>query len=182
MKSPATQFDHSVRIVSLENLRAMAARISGTCHRFTVADRLPCPDSHVRTVRVYYSNPDEFGNECQTCAHYPAYAQHDGIAVVLDAMRYTGGRRDDESWQAFHELTDCPELWRDPTSGTWQTEYEALVQRFPQFKVTSSWDKDGCVQTWHVGTNDFTSFREASDFAGTLMKIASRGGQQGAAS
>ncbi len=167
-----TQYDWTKRVVSLENLRAMCARISGTCHRFTVDGMSP------NRVVVAYSNPDEYGNERPTLAHYPAYGDKENPSVVLDAVRFTGGRPDDESWQSFMQLTDCPVLWRDPVTGNWASEYEIGKAEFPGFVVTSSWDKDGCVQTWFCAGRSFRSFDDASAYAVEQMKIARRAARE----
>lgn len=163
------QFDHSVRIVSLANLEAMAKRISGVCHRFTV--------SNVSANRVYvtYSNPDEYGNESPITCAFPRYAGgFNSVAVVLEYVgRITGAQGDSEAWQAFEQIKDCPQLWRDPNSGEWKTEYEIRVAEYPQFAVKSQWDKNGCLQTWFADgdATGFADYREAQKRAIELCKM-----------
>jgi len=112
-----TQGDSKKRVVLLNNLIAMCATISGTCHVFEIAKVTP------NRVQVVYSNPDEYGNNEPVTAHYPAYPngfERDNPWVVLDAVRYDGCTgRNSECWQAFDALTDCPELFRMP-DGAWK--------------------------------------------------------------
>lgn len=108
-----TQFDYRARIVSLESLHAMCARISGMSHRFTVTKV-----SRSR-VHVEYSNPNEYGTPHPVTAIYPCFPSKFGsasdVAVALDALRYTGGTDGGYEYQAFDQLTDSPTLWRSPT-------------------------------------------------------------------
>ncbi len=169
------QYDYQKRVVSLDNLIAMCSRISGTCHHFRV------DETGTGRVRVTYSNPDEYGNSrYPITAHFPSYPGPDGSrSIVLDAVRYTAGQRfiDDESWQAFQALFDCPVLWRNPQTDTWQTEYEIRVVQHPEFAVRSEWDKGGCIQTWFVGKStgeshslSFGCYQDAQAKAVELMK------------
>lgn len=109
-----TQFDLTERIVSVDNLRAMCARVSGMCHRFAVEKV-----SRSR-VHVTYSNPDEYGNAQPITAIFPCYPStfdgSDNPAVVLDALRVIdpGDTWAGEAWQAFEPLMSCPMLWRSP--------------------------------------------------------------------
>ena len=119
-----TQQDSKVRMVALSNLIAMCERVSGTCHRFEVTKV-----SRSR-VHVTYSNPDEWGNEFQPMtAVFPCYPSgwHEDIdnpRVILEFMRVINDTWDGEGWQAFTILLDCPTLWRDPESNTWQSHKE----------------------------------------------------------
>jgi hypothetical protein len=118
-----TQQDTKIRMVALVNLRAMCERISGVCHRWQVTSV-----SRSR-VHVEYSNPDEYGSERPVTAVFPCYPSgfaddKDNPRVVLDALRYFGGR-DSEDWQAFFQLYDCPVLWRRGEGEPWRTEQEA---------------------------------------------------------
>lgn len=62
-----TQFDCEIRVVSLANLEAMCAHVSGFCHRFKV-------EKVTRSrVHVSYSNPDEYGSESPMIAVFPCY-------------------------------------------------------------------------------------------------------------
>lgn len=164
-----TQFDHHKRVVSLCNLRAMCARISGTCHRFAVES------VGASTVRVSYSNPDEYGRAEPVTAVFPCYKGTGNTAVVLDAIRYVNSP--DEEWQAFWQLFDCPALFRVSSDrDQWQSEYEILIARAnnENFRVMSSWDKGGCIQTWHCNGQDFRSFADAEKYAVEAMKAALR--------
>ena len=84
-----SQFDHKVRVVSLPNLRAMCARVSGTCHRFDVCGPMrhlfPVTGSFP-AVRVEYSNPNEYGTEYPIIAVFPVVYIYgpDSPAVILD--------------------------------------------------------------------------------------------------
>lgn len=118
------QSDKKVRVVALSNLEAMCARISGVCHRFEVV--------YVsgNRVKVEYSNPDEYGNPEPVRAEFPCYPigwhDDDNRLVVLDPVRYTGCTgRNEESWQAFQQLYDCPELFRNnPDTEDWKSRDE----------------------------------------------------------
>lgn len=110
-----TQFDHSVRVVSLDNLRAMCERVSGMAHRFDVVKV-----SRSR-VHVEYSNPDEYGRARPVTAIYPCYpssfdSTNDNPAIVLDMLRCFDPEKiwDGDAWQCFELLHECPTLWRSP--------------------------------------------------------------------
>lgn len=129
-----TQQDTQVRMVALENLTAMCWRISDTCHRFQII-KITSTRCHVQ-----YSNPDEYGNPSPVVAVFPVipsgWADDKGQSlqypdpnprVFLCALRYTGGRPEDESWQAFEQLYDCPTLWRTTHMNgkeTWRSHLE----------------------------------------------------------
>lgn len=173
---PAIQADHSVRLVALSNLRAMASRASGTCHRYAIHNVT------ANRVVLSYSNPDEWGCECPVFAHFAAIPSgfagySDSVFVVLHVLRVTGGRDADDrdaASQAFDAVIDADKLWRD-ASGEWVTEYEALIARFPQFATRSEWDKDGCVQTWFASDGaSFTNWRDAQAHAVTLARTHER--------
>lgn len=161
-----TQFDSMKRVVALSNLEAMCEHISGTCHKFEIVK------TTANSVRVQYSNPDEYGNPEPVTAIYPAWKDYDGMAVCLDALRYTGCTgKNEEAWQAFYQLTDCPALSRcNPDSDDWRTAYQWLVEKHPEFAVTSTWDKDGCIQTWHCKDRAFQSWLDAQAWAVEQMK------------
>lgn len=110
MPNPS-QFDHRVRVVSVENLRAMCERISGMVHCYSVTKV-----SRSR-VHVEYSNPDEYGYARPITAVFPCYpSTFDGLenpSVVLEYLRVTE-RGDGESWQSFEQLRECVQLWRSP--------------------------------------------------------------------
>lgn len=115
-----TQEDSSQRVVALENLRAMCARISGWAHTFEVT-------SVTRSrVHVTYSNPNEYGSAQPITAIYPAIpypGEPDNPRVLLEIMRTVGHDPDGEGWQSFMQLHDCPTLWRSP-EGKWRTHGE----------------------------------------------------------
>ena len=173
-----TQSDNRKRVVSLVNLVAMCDRISGTCHTFNV--------SRVTRSRVHveYSNPNEYGTPNPITAVYPCYPStaardDDNPLVVMDMMRCLNDG-DGEGWQSFIQLEDCEQLCRDPSTMLWESEYEIRVKHLPQFTVTSTWDKDGCIQTWFTkdrqgNTRSFPSWRQAQDFAVSEMKAAEQG-------
>lgn len=163
---PSCILDTKSRVVSIDVLKAMCDHISGTCHRFSVDE----PKSTARFVKVYYSNPDEYGNDHPVAACYPIFNHRMFSAVetlvVLHAARYVGCK--DEEWQAFDQLLDCEHMVYN--NGEWLTEFQNLVARFPEWAVTSTWDKDGCIQTWHCHGQDFRGWREAEDWAVEEMK------------
>lgn len=154
---PKSQFDHAQRVVSLENLAAMCARVSGTCHRYRVESM-----TNSRVV-VSYSNPDEYGNEKPVNAWLPCYPQHDACAVVLDPLRYTGGR-DEEDWQAFQALWDCSPLFRNE-NGLWRTELEILQTRNPGHEITQRWKDGGSVCAFVYKENEFKTRDDAEQAA-----------------
>lgn len=108
-----TQFDHSKRVVSLENLKAMCKYISGMCHRYWI--------EKVTAHRVYvtYSNPNEY----PMTIVFPCYPSGDrpedkeNPAVVLDILKVQRDNWDGEGWQAFQGLLDCPPIYRSPQHG-----------------------------------------------------------------
>lgn len=115
-----TQFDHSKRVVSLENLRAMCKHASGMCHRYEV--------SKITRSRVHvkYSNPDEWGYSHPMTAVFPCYPggfDNDNPDIVLDLVRVLGDNWDGEGWQAFQILLDCPQLFRSHAL-KWETREE----------------------------------------------------------
>ena len=120
----STQQDSKIRVVALDNLRAMCERVSGTCHAYGVVKV-----SRSR-VHVEYSNPDEWGYDHPMIAVFPCYPSgwqddEDNPRVVLDVLRILHDSWDGEGWQAFCPLLDCPVLWRSgPESDDWQTADE----------------------------------------------------------
>lgn len=126
---PALQFDGRIRAVAVSNLKAMCARVSGTCHRFAVEK------VGASVVTISYSNPDEYGNERPILLTLPIVRKApkddpDGATVLLDlgySGRMTGpgcGTHGGEEWQCFYPLVECPQLWRSPHDGSWATEDE----------------------------------------------------------
>lgn len=118
-----TQQDTQVRVVSLENLKAMCERASGTCHRYWIEDY-----SKTR-VKVGYSNPSEYGSENPMFAVFPAYPSvwaedEENPRVVLDMLKIVHDSWGSEGWQAFDPLLLLPVLYRDPTTGVWETKEE----------------------------------------------------------
>ena len=99
---PTAQFDHNVRVVSIDNLRAMCANQSGVCHTFTVDE----PGRH--TVKVWYSNPDEYGTSHQVAAVYPTYPAFGTIAVVMHPVNFILYGEDEEYIaQVFNNNIEC---------------------------------------------------------------------------
>jgi hypothetical protein len=120
-----TQQDHKVRIVALENLRAMCARASGMAHRYTV-------DSFSKSaVRITYSNPNECGSPRPMTMILRAYpsawsGDRENPRVILEAGRVIHDTEDGEGWQSFEPVLNGPELFRY-NSGvrvTWGTREE----------------------------------------------------------
>lgn len=155
-----TQSDRQVRVVALSNLRAMCKHISGTCHQFYIARTTK------NAIHVGYSNPDEYGNPDPIVAVLPAWKQYDGMVVAIDPLRFVGDK-DGYGYQSFEQLWDCEHLSRqNPDSDDWRTAYHWIESKLPaHLLVTSTWDKDGCVQTWHCDGKDFKGWREAQEYA-----------------
>lgn len=106
-----TQEDRRVRMVALVNLKAMADRVSGTCHRYEVTKITRS------RIHVTYSNPDEYGNEHPMTMVMPCIPSHwpedeENPRVLLYCLRVIDDNWDGEGWQAFDVLLDCPTLWR----------------------------------------------------------------------
>lgn len=131
-----TQFDNSVRVVSLDNLRAMCERISGVCHRYSVVKV-----SRSR-VHVEYSNPDEYGTARPMVAVFPCYPStfdcYDNPAVVIEYIRIMQDNQDGEGWQSFECLRDCPQLFRGP-DGQWSTREEIYAKQSDKREKPSYW-------------------------------------------
>lgn len=109
-----TQQDTTVRLVALENLKAMCEHVSGTCHRYWV--------ERVTRSRVWvgYSNPNEYGSERPMFAVLPCFPSDfaddaENPRVLLDPLRIVHDDADGEGWQSFGMLWECPTLWRSPT-------------------------------------------------------------------
>lgn len=122
------QYDGRTRIVALPNLVAMAERVSGTCHRYTVEE--PSPDA--KWVKVWYSNPNEYGAESPFYRRFPIVGTVGGTVGTtptplvgigsIVAGPCVGEPKDlhGEGWQCFDCLTDCPELYRNPRTRKWE--------------------------------------------------------------
>jgi hypothetical protein len=115
------QSDHPERVVSLENLKAMCDRASDYARDVFYIDR-------VTRHRVYVSVTQPDGMSGSVTAVFPAYpSPWDGARnpyVVLDIVRITGADPDDDLYQYFLPLLECPRLFRD-ADGVWHSE-EAL--------------------------------------------------------
>lgn len=101
-----TQEDNIVRMLALDNLRAMCEAASGMCHRYWIEKV-----SRSR-VHVGYSNPDEYGNENPMYVVLPSFPSpwpddnRDNPRVLVETMRVINDTRDGEGWQAFQLLWD----------------------------------------------------------------------------
>lgn len=157
----AQHYDHPIRVVSLANLQAMCSRVSGTCHRYVIDGMT------AHRVRVSYSNPDEYGNPCPVIAHLPTYPGSPDLPfVVLDPVRWTGGRKDDdEAWQAFDVLWECPTLYPSIETGEWQTELEILQKQFPGQEISSKWLDGGSRQIFLYQGQEYTQRSKAEEAA-----------------
>ena len=111
------QCDWKDRVVALTNLEAMCEHVSGTAHRYWVSN----VGEH--TVRVTYSNPDEWGAEDPVTVILPCYRMRvlttnpDIPLVVLNILKMINDQG--EVWQAFDAVFNCPTLWRDPETKEW---------------------------------------------------------------
>lgn len=115
-----TQMDTRMRVVTLQNLKAMCDHQSGVCHRYWVE----------RVTRLYvtvgYSNPDEYGSEDPVYALFPCFpntywpGNEDNPMVVVDYIQklINAGQYDDY----FEYLQDCPVLWLSPDDNQWHLE------------------------------------------------------------
>lgn len=128
MSKLKAQFDSKVRVVSVENLRAMCKRMSSIAHTYEVTQ------VSKSRVHVTYSNPSEYGTPNPMTAVFPCYPldvrdkESDNHAVVLEYLRIINDHEGGEGWQDFEELRDCPQLWRAPQDGKWYTEAEAKAK------------------------------------------------------
>lgn len=122
-----TQFDSRVRVVALDNLRAMCAKASGWAHQYEV--------SKVSRSRVHvtYSNPDEYGNPRPVTAVFPCYPSihdyddTDNPRIVLDALRVIG---DDDHGTAYQSIDaaviQAPSVWRANAASPFYTHREMI--------------------------------------------------------
>jgi len=100
-----TQQDNPVRMLALDNLRAMCEHVSGTCHRYWIEKV-----SRSR-VHVGYSNPDEYGHENEMYLVLPSFPSpwpedKDNPRVLVEPMRVINDTWDGEGHQAFDSLWD----------------------------------------------------------------------------
>jgi hypothetical protein len=143
-----TQFDNKVRVVSLENLKAMCERVSGVSNGYHI--------DKITTNRVYVStNTATAGSVTAIFPCWPSKFAIDGKdnpSVALDILRITGATDDDyDASQEFDLLLDCEPLYRsiaDDGAEIWRTEYEILSAKYG-FSVESRWFQD-CLQFWRV--------------------------------
>lgn len=96
-----TQQDTSVRMLALENLRAMCENASGVCHRYWI--------EKVSRSRVHigYSNPDEYAHESPMFAVLPVIPSSfpgDSPRVIVQVLRVIHDADDGEGWQYFDVL------------------------------------------------------------------------------
>ncbi len=100
-----TQQDNPVRMLALDNLRAMCEEASGTCHRYWIEKV-----SRSR-VHVGYSNPDEWANENPMYLVLPSFPSpwpedKGNPRVLVEPMRVINDTWDGEGHQAFDPLWD----------------------------------------------------------------------------
>ena len=121
-----TQGDSSMRCVTLANLLAMCERVSGMCHRYTV-DSMSFTGGH-GSVRVSYSNPDEYGSDDPITAVFPAFRndfEESNPWIVIGHFLRVLNDRDGYGYQAFDALCDGPQLWRSRANASdWATREE----------------------------------------------------------
>lgn len=119
----ASQQDYTVRIVALENLRAMCARVSGMCHRYEITKVTRA------SVHITYSNPNEWGSESPMTMIFRAFpsdwrGDSENPRVILEAGRVIYDTDDGEGWQNFEPVLNCPILFRAGFNGDWNTREE----------------------------------------------------------
>ena len=138
-----TQQDSKVRLVALENLKAMCAHVSGWAHTYQVTKITRS------RVHVEYSNPDEYGNARPMTAVFPAYPSNwpqdgaDNPRVVLDPIRMYGHSPD---WQDFYLLESCPSVWRDypqPNVERWES-HSAILKRQGKTEIENRTPSGNC--------------------------------------
>jgi len=148
-KSMKTQFDYNVRVVSLANLAAMCERMSGMCNGYHI-DKVTTNRVYVRT-NSSPSDDESFGHS--VTAVFPAWpSTFDGKenpTVALDILRIIGETEDEtEASQYFEPLMDCDQLWRNPETGEWQTEFEIYSEKYG-YTLMSRWFQH-CIQFYRV--------------------------------
>jgi hypothetical protein len=100
------QFDMPIRTVSIDNLKAMCARVSGICHTYKIVRE----SKH--NVYVEYSNPDEWGTPHPMTAVFPLVNLEGVNHVFLTYRHIMHDYPDLQGWQNFEILITCPELYR----------------------------------------------------------------------
>lgn len=109
------QADYKVRVVTLDNLKAMCEYVSGSyCHKYEVTKATPS------RVWVSYSNEDEWAYEHPIHAVYRKTSDHNPM-VFLEILRCVPDS-DGKNYRHFDLLHDCPQLWRNPENGQWKKE------------------------------------------------------------
>lgn len=132
-----TQQDTRIRMVALDNLRAMCAHATGMSHSYQV--------SKVSRSRVHvtYSNPDGYGNSRPVTAVFPCYPSPwpddaDNPRVLLDPLRVLGDDANGSVYQIIDAMiVGCPTLWRKGPGHPWQT-HNAIVRGQVERGETSS--------------------------------------------
>lgn len=116
-------FAGKTRVVSLDVLEKLCAMFSGMTHTFEASQTSP------NRVRVYYSNPDEYGNPRQIEAHFPCWKGSFGLVyVALDIVRILG-TSDEEAYQFFDVLINWDYIFRNPKTGEIKTYSEEEYQK-----------------------------------------------------
>ena len=107
------QFDHELRIVSPDNLRAMCAYASGMCHTYKVEKVTK------NFAWVTYSNPSEYGTPRPVTALFPVIPYSKESAVVL-TIHEIKNETDSEDWQYFNVIIDAEfMMFRNPQDDLW---------------------------------------------------------------
>lgn len=111
-----TQYDGSMRVVTLANLLAMADNASGVCHNYKVVKRTP------NRVWLQYSNPDEYGTPHPMNAVFPVFPnefEKQNPFIVLHFIRVEHDNCNGEGWQSFDPVTCCPPMTRQTSDAPW---------------------------------------------------------------
>lgn len=122
-------FDRKVRVVNLDNLKAMLKYCSGRGVKFFLISKSKTR-VHVGCTATY---AEEFGyGESTVKASFPAYCDPTfGLLVVLEATHLTGS----EDWlHLFDMLKECPELWRTSSDIVRFETREAIEERLKKEK------------------------------------------------
>jgi len=111
-------FDHSARVISLANLKAMCARVSDWRHYYSIIKQTKT------AVHVEYSSLDSYGPKDPIIAMFPTFAYVDITGVVFTANK-TSYEPEEDCWlghKYFSPLRDCPILYHH--ADQWMTEAE----------------------------------------------------------
>lgn len=120
------QFDSAVRVVSVENLKAMCDQVSSVSHKYWVEP----PTKAGQFVRLTYSNPDEHAHWHRMTAWLPRFFHGKAELVVLMVVNVVHDNWEGEGWQAFETVLSYPALYRD-RQGVWKINGSLPLSEVP---------------------------------------------------